>query len=306
MAILLVISAAALYGLVVYQKNYVGTSMHQGMESSIRSASELLQQEIGQAGSVSGVAFTTPPALHTAVAKNSISAVTLCLGSNCTTSTTVGLYQGESVVIDYGTGTQETVTLGAVTSTTISIPAPGFQQAHAIGATVTASGVIYQGASVTGGNTLTLFGDINSDGNMYYVQYVCTQSSTAPNYGTLTRTITPVSAGSLSTTDTLVQGVTTNPDGSNCFTSTTQTVTAASTVCSAGCTFTTSVGLTLTTYSTQMDPQKNCAAASTNKNCLAIVTNSFLNLTPRNILYAYNQAKSGSYGILQTTNPPIP
>jgi len=287
-AILLVISAAALYGLVVYQRSYVGESLRQDQETSVRSASELLQQEVGQAGSLPGVAEIALPTLHAHVTGNSASTQTVTIDP---AGSTGYMYVGENLLVDLGAN-QEKVAITAISGNTVT---GVFANTHQPATPVSLAGIIWQGVSVTTVsstvNQLQLLGDINSDGNLYYVVYTCTQSSTSP-YGTLTRSITQLPANLLNAADTLVQGVVPNTDGNNCFTATNSAVTVGAN----NYVLATRVAVTLTTKSTQVDPQSQQPVT---------VANTFMNLSPRNILYAYNQALAGSISLWQA-NPAHP
>src|SRR5579864_9103255 len=81
------------------------------MHSSVRSATELMQQEIGQAGRVALVAGTS----YTLT-----SAVTAIGTASPTVSSVTGMFVGEQILIDTGSN-QETVTLTAVTASPASI-----------------------------------------------------------------------------------------------------------------------------------------------------------------------------------------
>jgi type II secretory pathway pseudopilin PulG len=274
MSILMIVSGAAMYGLVVYQKSYTGTSMRQNMQASVRSATELLQQEIGQAGALSGqagvntVTITAPATVTASAAAQTI-----------TLSSTTNMFEGENLQVDLGAN-QESVAITAIVGSTIT---GVFTKTHSAGALVSLVGMFPQGIlSASDANHLYLIGDINSDGNLYYVVYTCTQTSTPP-YGTLTRSITQLPATTVSAADTLVQNVVPNPDGSACFSyATSQTV--------SGYTFIPGVGITLSTQLPQKDPQSQQYVT---------VTNSFLNLSPRNILYGLNLATSSLANLLQ-------
>src|SRR4051812_38856133 len=77
------------------------------MHSSVRSATELLQQEIGQAGRVALPASVT------------LSAAVVSGAASASVSSTTGMYPGELLVIDTG-DKEETVTTTAVSGTTVT------------------------------------------------------------------------------------------------------------------------------------------------------------------------------------------
>lgn len=139
------------------------------MHSGVRSATEVLQQEISQAGRV------TLPAAVTLT-----SAVTAAGASSPNVSSTTGMFVNEQLVVDTGPS-QETVTLTAVGSSTITA---AFANSHSSGAPITVAGAFSSGIvppsaapssfpNGSDGNVLKLYGDINGDGNMVYVEYTC-------------------------------------------------------------------------------------------------------------------------------------
>src|SRR5438128_11684921 len=87
------------------------------------------------------------------------------------------MFVGEKLVIDTGEK-EETVSVSAVDNANSIITAT-FLNDHAAGAPVAvaggfASGVVPPGvANGSTGTVLKMFGDINSDGNMVYVEYTC-------------------------------------------------------------------------------------------------------------------------------------
>jgi len=175
MAIVLLIVGAVTDGLLqtttTTRMEWNRTEMHSG----VRGVTELLQQEVGQAGFIS---LPAPVTLGTAVAGAGAATVSV-------TSAT-GMFVGEKLVIDSGcsdalipcTSLQETVVLTAVNTAGNQITAT-FTLPHAIGKPVRAEGAFSSGivpTSMANGSTgtlLKLYGDINSDGNMVYVEYTC-------------------------------------------------------------------------------------------------------------------------------------
>src|SRR5206468_12269511 len=77
------------------------------MHSSVRNATELMQQEVGQAGRLG-----SSPGLTLASAVG-VGSTPVTLNSTSGTSTT-GLYVGEQLVVDPSTTSEETVTISAV------------------------------------------------------------------------------------------------------------------------------------------------------------------------------------------------
>jgi len=300
MALLLIVGGTALYALAVYQRTYSGNAVRQNMQSSVRTATELLQQEIGQAGAFTGVGGASTVTI-TAPVSISPSAT----AQSVTLTSTTGMFVGENLQVDLGTN-QETVAITSITGSTIKAV---FTNSHTPPTVVNLAGIIpfgvmygqTVGVPTSDGTHLYLIGDLNSDGNLYYAAYTCTQSNTPPNFGTLTRSIKLLPATTLAAadTDTLVQNVTTNPDGSACF----QYQTTSVTVFGATYTVVTGVGLTLSTSSSQPDPQIPHTSGAAWPSGYLTVTNSFLNLSPRNILYGVNLATAGSSNGLQSLPP---
>ncbi len=275
MAILLVVCGAALSALGAFQKSYGSTLLRSDMHAGVRSATELLAQEIGQAGSV--------PATQTTLG----AAVTaLSTAQVVTVGSSAGMYVGEKLQIDTG-ATQETVTITALSYTLNTITAV-FTQAHASGVLVQAIGVFPQGIlSSSTGTQLQMFGDINADGTLQFVEYNCDTTA-----GTLTRSITPVIGSTAKNTPVvLVQNLIANPGGTSCFQYTWTT--------SGTYTIATSVSLTLTTQTAKPDPQTGVYAT---------MTKSFLNLDPRNLIDGLDLANNSMTNRLQPTpsNLPLP
>jgi hypothetical protein len=255
------------------------------MHSSVRSATELLSQEIRQAGRISlGVPTANVSLAGPVSASATATSFTLSASPN-TVSPTV--YPGEVLTVDIGSN-QETVTVA--TGTTSSGTAI-FQVAHAAGAPVSALGAFSTGtvpptaspASYTNGSTATvlkLYGDINGDGNMVYVEYTCTQGTpTAP--GSLYRNQMPITAASKPAKDStmiLLGNVLGNPnDASNnpvpCFAYQVQPL--GNTYC------VTDVAVTLTVQTQNKDQQTGQFQPE---------TKALLNVAPRNVFEVFDTA----------------
>ena len=136
------------------------------MHSGVRSATELLQQEVGQAGLIS---LPAPVTLLTAVGAPGALTVTL--------SSAAGMFVGEEITFDTGTN-QETVPLTAVNVAANQVSA-NFTDSHPLNVPVTVLGGFANGivpTNAANGSTptvLKLFGDINGDGSMVYIEYTC-------------------------------------------------------------------------------------------------------------------------------------
>jgi len=193
-------------------------------------------------------------------------------------------YVGEVLTIDVGS-LQETVTVAG----TASSPTAPFAKAHAQGAPVFALGAFATGVVPPCGTApcgsdathLKLYGDINGDGNMVYVEYTCTQG-TASAPGTLYRNQMPydqtAAKAKNDNTMILLSNVLTNPKdaGGNivpCFAYQTQPLGSGTCV--------TNVAVTLTVQTQNIDPQTRQ---------LQQETKALLNVAPRNIVEVYDTA----------------
>jgi prepilin-type N-terminal cleavage/methylation domain-containing protein len=144
------------------------TQMHAG----VRSATELMQQEVGQAGRVTPL--TGGLRLNAAVGTG---VQTVAVTSPAGTDPVAGMFPTELVTVGYDT-TQETVALIAIDTANKTIRA-NFVNAHAAAEPVRAAGGFSNGivpttvASGSTGFVLKMFGDINSDGTPLYIEYTC-------------------------------------------------------------------------------------------------------------------------------------
>ena len=244
------------------------------MHSGVRGATELLQQEVGQAGRI-----TLPQSVTLQTATDTMaSEVPVVFTVNL--STTVGMFLGEQLVIDTG-DKLETVTVTAMDPTAHTITATfKAKSSHAVGAVVLvqggfASGIVAPGT--TNGSTanlLKLYGDINADGNMVYVEYFCDTTS-----GNLYRNMMPwnaTSKPSLTTAEVLLANIVPNPGGTPCFTYQTAVVETN--------TYVLDVAITLTVETQLVDPVTKLFQRE---------TKALLNVAPRNILNTWQLASIG-------------
>lgn len=274
MTILLVVAGGIFSTLNYYQKSYGSTMLKADMHAGVRGAAELMAQEIGQAGTV--------PAASTTLSGNVTASAleqTVNIGSSA------NFFVGENLQIDAGAA-NETVAVTAVGSSPASIRGV-FSKNHSPGAVAMARGVFPQGilTATSTATTLQLFGDINADGTLVYVEYTCDPT----NAHTLTRSITSISAASKRAPVVLVEGLVDNPAVPSCFTYTTATA--------AGFTFATNVGLKLTTQTSDPDPQTGA---------YDMMTKSFPNLSPRNVAAGLALAQAGVTAPLEPTPPGLP
>jgi prepilin-type N-terminal cleavage/methylation domain-containing protein len=280
-AVLSVIMGGVVTAISTAEQTYARTGTKTDMYENVRGVAELMTQEIGQAGLVSIPASTTSAAI-----------VTNAVAQAVTVSSTTSMYVGEVVTVDAGP-LEEPVTLTAVSATQIS---GIFAKSHPVaGAPITALGSFLDGVVHTTAahgstpTTLNLFGDINGDGTLVYVRYVCNVGTPAAP-GTLTRSVTTITPGvnTIAASQTLLNTVI-GPAG-GCF----QYVQPIEP--NTGLTFVTSVGFTVSVQATVPDPQTGQYAT---------MTKSFLNLSPRNVAAGYEQAAAKVTTRLQQAPPNV-
>ena len=288
LAVLFAVGGIVMSGMVQLMKTQGTIANRTDMHTSVRSATELLQQEIGQAGRVSLASPTANVTLSAAVlAGAGATAFTLIASDN----SAVTVYQNEVLTVDLG-ATQEVVTLASGSGASGTAL---FQNPHAAGAPVSVLGAFATGivppATLCGGaacgssaTVLKLYGDINGDGNMVYVEYTCTPG-TAAAPGNLYRNQMSITAGAKApvtgatgNTMILLNNVLTNPpDPSNnpvpCFTYQIQALGAGTCV--------TDVAVTLTVQTQNKDPQTGQFQQE---------TKALLNVSPRNVVEVYDTA----------------
>jgi prepilin-type N-terminal cleavage/methylation domain-containing protein len=316
LAVLLAVGGIVTTGMFQLMKTQSTIANRTDMHTSVRSATELLQQEIGQAGKVSLGAPSASVTLSSAVTAGPNASFTL----QTSTGATPYVYQGEVLSVDVGP-TQETVTVINIGSNTYSGTA-AFANSHSANApvmvlgafgtgvvppaasaltdpngqcvpsSVTVSGQTFNYAGYSApspgtgvGSTcevLKLYGDINGDGNMVYVEYTCTQSSNTASPGFLYRqqvlfggTKTSPPAPSM----VLLNNVMVNPNDLSgnkvpCFRYQVQPLLNGWVV--------TDVAVTLTVQTANIDP-----VTHTNQQ----ETKALLNISPRNVFEVFDTAK---------------
>ena len=276
--IILIVAGGAFGALNYYQKTYQHTEIGADMHDNLRSAVDLIIQEVGQAGSLPTGTLGTRT-LSAAVFPSAVA-------QTATVNNATGFFDGEKLLVDAGAN-QELVTLTAVGSYSIT---GVFGKTHNAGAQVNAIGLFPQGILNTStGTKLQLFGDINGDGTLVYVEYTC--NYVAGGAGTLTRSVTPVGTGAINPATVLVDNLIANPGGTPCF----QYPAAPPVV--AGFTFVNQVGVTLTVQSATRD------LLTTN---FETMTNSAPDIAPRNIQMGLDLANAGVTNRLQPKPNPMP
>jgi len=293
LVVLLAVGGIVMSGMTQLMRTQGSIANRTAMHTSVRSVTELLQQEIGQAGKVSLGGPTSLVTLTSAVTA-SVGGITPVAFSLSTTpappaSPLPAVYPGEVLTVDVGTNQE------AVTVVTWSSPSGTavFTSPHAAGAPVAALGAFAAGvvppattcaAGVACGSDAThlkLYGDINGDGNMVYVEYRCAPGpTTAP--GTLYRHQMPFDQTTAKTandpTMILLDNVLFNPNDPNgnvvpCFAYQVQPLGTGTCV--------TNVAVTLTVQTQNKDLQTGQ---------LQKETKALLNVAPRNVVEVYATA----------------
>jgi len=291
MAVMLLISGAAVTALLKLSTMQSTIWNRTQMHSGIRGATEVLQQEVGQAGRIS------LPAIVTLTSAAGLGATSL------TVSSTTGMFSGQKLTLGAGTS-QETVTVSADPTSSTAVSTSATTIAHSSGDAVSvlggfSAGIIPPAASpwsYTNGSTeavLKLFGDINGDGSMVYIEYsispscictsTCTPSSTTGNLYRNSMawdvgTKTPATASQI-----LLGNVTANPNGSACFTYQPSSV--------GGNIYVTDVAVTLTVQTQLVDPTTGKTQTE---------TKALLNVSPRNVFNTWELAGFGYTDRVQT------
>ena len=314
LAVFLVITSVVMSGMIQMMKTQGSVANRTEMHTSVRSATELLQQEIGQAGRVSLPAAVLPVNITQDITANPTTAQTVSISS------TLNMFPQMLLDIDAGQNF-EVVTLTAVAPGTITAI---FTRSH-INPTTHTTAVQVSGAFGTGivppaaglncatpgylaysgpgtgsdCNTLKLYGDINGDGNIVYVEYKCdtaNASKTSPGYLYRNQVADAVVVGTTKPAVTpamyLLNNLEKNPNQAwdGCFTYQVQNAPGP-----AGnpVAFVTDVALTLTVQTQLRDPQTNDFQNE---------TKALLNITPRNVFYVWEATSLGEV----PRNQPMP
>jgi prepilin-type N-terminal cleavage/methylation domain-containing protein len=288
LALLLIVSTTVSTGLLRMTEAQGTIWNRTEMHSGVRSATELLQQEVGQAG------------LITLPAPVSLNAAVVPLGAQTVgVSSVAGMFVGEQLTVGAG-DTQEVVTITAINQLGNQITGT-FNVAHNAGDAVRVYGGFVNGVVPTNvangstGTVLKLFGDINGDGNMVYVEYTCNVAA-----GNLYRNVVAFDAAvkpPLTAGQVLLSNIIANPGGAPCFTYQQQTVNG---VAFTG-TFVLDVAITLTVRTQQIDPVTKQFQTE---------TKALLNVSPRNVFNTWEVASAQSanplpIGLIQPTPPSV-
>ena len=271
--VLMIVSGAVLKGVMDMSALHNTVMNRTDLHAGVRNATQLLSQEVGQAGRISLPAAVT------------LTAATAIGATSATVSSATDMFVGEQLLIDAGTNS-ETVTVTAIAGNVLTTSA--MESAHLAGVPVTVTGGFAAGvvpATTANGSSATrlkIFGDINGNGSMVYVEYWCDIAN-----GRLYRNALPFTAGAKPayTVDmVLIDNILANPGGTPCFAYQTQTA--------GGVTYVTDVAITLTVRTQNRDA---------NTNDFQTESKALLNVSPRNVFNVWQMAGLGNTNRVQPT-----
>ncbi len=299
--VLMAVAAIVMSGMVQLTKTQGTIANRTEMHTSVRNATELLEQEIGQAGKIS---LPNPATPVTLTAKTAVGDTTATVNSS------LNMFVGEQLVIDTGTN-QETALLSAAANGNLTFATTPLLYAHAKNVPVSVEGGFATGIvppdgnsaacttagyiAVPGGSTcsaLKLYGDINDDGTMLFVIYSC-DTSTVPGF--LYRNEVPFDAATIDATTklALLNNILQNPPDANnnpvqCFSYQTRN--------SGPSSYVVDVAVTLTEQTQQIDPVTRQFQNE---------TKALLNVSPRNVYNVWRLDSINQLNRVQTTPPSI-
>src|SRR5262245_586991 len=288
LVVLMIISGTVMDGVLRLTRTNQTVANRSEMHAGVRNVTELLQQEVGQAGRI-----TIPPGLTLATSVDTAGLTTTGLikgGVDTNFNAADLMFVGQHLVIDTGVN-EETVELTNVSNASNQLTA-NFFNAHAAGAPVHVYGGFAAGVvppSTANGSTdwiLKIFGDINGTGNMVYIEYECDI-----NAGRLYRrsmSINETVKPSLSPDLTLLNNIIANPGGAACFTYQEETAN--------GQNFVVDVAITLTVQTPSRDPVTGLFQNE---------TKALLNVSPRNVFNVWQLAGLGIVNRVQPTPPSV-
>jgi len=283
------------------------------MHSGVRGATELLQQEVGQAGRVTAVDPTTGlPITLTATVVPSVLCDESSPGLNASTvgvSSANGLWAtagtvpaSYALITTFDGPARETVPLWSVTPGPPAQISACFGNGHAAGTVIVVQGAFGNGvippapgvtpgfagiANGSTGNVLKMFGDINGDGNMVYVEYTCDIAAGVLSRNAMAWNTPPPKDPTKALA--LLNNILPNPGGTPCFT---YQVTAPIIIQGQPLSFVLDVAITLTVQTQQVDPVTKLKQTE---------TKALLNVSPRNVFNAWELAGIGYTDRIQST-----
>jgi prepilin-type N-terminal cleavage/methylation domain-containing protein len=286
-AVLLIVSSIVTTALLQMTQAQTTIWNRTEMHSGIRGATELLQQEVGQAGRITLPGTVKLAAAVTATAvcdpgapmlnAQTVGLTTSVVGGNATD----GMWATAASAIMLTTfdgDTQESFRVGAI-NTASSPPTISacFTKAHAANAVIAplggfASGIVPDTGILNPSTPwkLKLYGDINGDGKMMYVEYTCDIANNKPYRNVMNYDTLPGNKPAVTDFNILLNNITDNPLSAPCFTY----QTTALLVQGTPMTFVLDVAITLTVQTQVKDPITNQFQTE---------TKALLNVSPRNV-----------------------
>ena len=305
--ILLIVSGTVTSGIMQVVNSFRTITNRTALHAGVRSATEVLQQEVGQAGRVSMPGTATlggdVAAGVATVGVNMVINSTTCSSNGASVPCVSGLFVGEWLQIDSG-AKREAVQITAIDTGAKQITGT-FTLDHTAGAAVStlggfASGIVpsqyWNGTAwVTypngsDGSHLKLFGDVAGDGNMQYVEYTCDTTNTNTSLRNLYRNVMAFDVGTkpvLTDSQVLLRNVAPNPGGTACFTYMPSPLPYITAMTDSGCncaqSFVLDVAITLTVNTQLIDPITRQVQTE---------TKALLNVSPRNVFQVWQLAST--------------
>jgi hypothetical protein len=303
--VLLIISSAVTSALLQMTNSQRTIWNRTQLHAGVRSATELLQQEVGQAGKISLPGVVTLAAAIPAGVQTVAVRV-----DGAVPATMSGFFVGEKLVIDVGgpnpcveavTPCQETVKVTAVDAAAKQITGT-FVYPHLANTPVNVLGGFGTGIvpPLAGGfpngsepSKLKLYGDINGDGTMVYIEYVC--DPLPGGTGNLYRNLMPYDQAppkaAPTTGQVLLSNIQTNPGGTACFTYMPNPLPIVT-----GDSYVLDVAITLTVNTQVIDPITRQ---------FQLETKALLNVSPRNVFNVWQLASAGVAERVQPMPPSV-
>jgi prepilin-type N-terminal cleavage/methylation domain-containing protein len=278
MTILMVVSGVTIKGVMDMSRLGNTVSNRSDMHAGVRNATELLSQEVGQAGRIT---LPAPVTLSVATGLNE---------TNTTVSSTTGMFTGQLLTFDAGAN-QETARIGGIAGNVVTLTT-GLTKTHAALVPVAALGGFAAGVvpddmvNGSGPFVLKIFGDVVGDGNMVYVEYVCDLANRR-----LYRNMMAFTAGAkapLTVDKVLIDNIIQNPGGMACFRYQRKSA--------GGLTYIVDVAITLTVESQLRDPTTNQFQTE---------SKALLNVSPRNVFNVWQLAGMGVTNRVQPIPPTV-
>ncbi len=293
--ILLSVSGIVMLAMMQMTNTQGSVANRTAMHSSVRSATELLQQEIGQAGKIAlpTSANGGPTQMTTAIV---VADPVLGYTGAASLDSVTGVYNGMLLVVD--TGDQEETVAATNLITATKTFTGTFFLPHAANVPVRVGGAFASGiippnppntVNPSDGWNLKMYGDINDDGNMVYIVYKCDRAN-----GKLTRSVAAFTAALPGSDDLILSNITNNPPDPGqtafapCFKYQVESASPND--------YVVDVSVTLTVQSQNADPQTHQIQKE---------TKALLNVSPRNIFEGWQMAAGGVANRIQPPPPTV-